>query len=158
MKKLLTLTFAFISLFVFSDLASAQGRTVEPQIQRDPILEQDALKNLEIARGYFVTKKAYRAVLMRLDEVIAAHPEFSRMDEVLYLSGLSSWYLAEGKGKQKIDVARLNEEDKKRYAPDRLREDAVANLSLLVQKFPESEFRERAEKTLREIDPKTARK
>lgn len=152
-KSLLIFTFAILSVLVFDFSAHAQ-KSVEPKIQRDPILEQDSLRNLEVARQYFTTKKAYRAVLMRLDEVIAAHPEFSRIDEVYYLIGMSSLYLSEGKGKQKIDLAKLSEEEKKRYAPERLREDAVANLSLVVEKFPNSEFKDKAAKTLKEIDKK----
>lgn len=154
-KYFLIFTFAIFSLLTFSFNAQAQ-KSVEPTIQRDPILEQDSLKNLEAARHYFTTKKAYRAVIMRLDEILAANPEFSRMDEVLYLYGMSSFYLSENKGKQKIDLARLSGEDKQKYAPEKLREDAVANLSLLVEKFPNSDFKARAEKTLKEIDPKTA--
>jgi outer membrane protein assembly factor BamD (BamD/ComL family) len=112
------------------------------------------MKNLEVARQYFTTKKAYKAVVLRLDEVLAAYPEFSRMDEVLYLFGISNLYLSEGKGKQKIDVSKLSAGDKERFAAERLKEDAVANLNLLVEKFPNSEFTDKAKKTLAEIDKK----
>lgn len=155
-KTFLILTFAILSILAVDVSANAQGKSVEPKIQRDPTLEQDALKNLEIARHYFTTKKAYKAVLLRSEEIIAAHPEFSRMDEILYLVGMSSLYLSENKGKQKIDLSKLSDDDKKKYAPEKLREDAVANLNLLVERFPNSDFKDKAEKTLKEIDVKQA--
>jgi outer membrane protein assembly factor BamD (BamD/ComL family) len=155
MKKILvTFVFAILSVLAADFSAFAQGRTVEPKIQRDPVLEQDAMKNLEVARQYFVTKKAYKAVVLRLDEVIAAYPEFSRMDEVLYLFGISNLYLSEGKGKQKIDISKISGADKARFAPERLREDAIANLNLLIEKFPNSEYTDKAKKTLAEVDKK----
>lgn len=154
------LIFAFAILIVFAGdfSVAAQTRTPEPQVQRDPLLEQDQLKNLDVARQYFVTRKAYRATLMRLDEIIAAYPEFSRIDEVYYLYGLSSLYLSEGKGNQKIEMSKLNDADKQRFAADKLREDAIANLNLLVEKFPNSEFKPKAKKILKQIDPKPASK
>ncbi|MEP6925477.1 MAG: outer membrane protein assembly factor BamD [Pyrinomonadaceae bacterium] len=157
-KTVLAVTFAILSVLTFNFSASAQGRTIEPRVQRDPILEQDAMKNLEVARQYFTTKKAYKAVVLRLDEVIAAYPEFSRMDEVLYLFGISNLYLFEGKGRQKIDLAKLSPADKERFMPERLKEDAVANLSLLVEKFPESDFAKKAKEVLKTIDPQQASK
>lgn len=153
-KSLLIFTFAILCVLVGNCSVLGQGRTVEPKVQRDPILEQDAMKNLEVARQYFVTKKAYKAVVLRLDEVIAAYPEFSRMDEVLYLFGVSNFYLSQGRGKQKIDLTKLSPADKERFATERLKEDAVANLNLLIEKFPNSEFTEKAKKALAEIDGK----
>lgn len=154
-KTILVFAFAVLCVLTGSFSAHAQGRTVEPKVQRDPVLEQDAMKNLEVARQYFTTKKAYKAVVLRLDEVIAAYPEFSRMDEVLYLFGISNLYLSQGKGKQKIDLSKLSTaSDRERFKPERLREDAVANLNLLVEKFPNSEFADKAKKTLAEVDKK----
>ena len=40
------------------------------------------------------------AALQRCEEIIAANPAFSRIDEVLFMAGESSLHLAEGKGKQ----------------------------------------------------------
>lgn len=153
-KTLLIFAFAILSVFACDFSVAAQTRTPEPQIQRDPILEQDQLKNLDVARQYFTTRKAYRATLMRLDEIIAAYPEFSRIDEVYYLYGLSSLYLSEGKGKQKIELAKLNDADKQRFAQEKLREDAIANLNLVIEKFPNSEFKPKAEKILKQVDKK----
>ena len=152
MKRNFTvLAFAFFSLFAFGNLAFAQ-KQIEPQIQRDPILEADATHNLEVAQQYFKTKKAYKAVLMRFEETFAAYPEFSKMDEFLYLAGMSSLYLSENKGKQKIDLK--SEEEKTKYAPEKLREDATAYLSQIVEKYPQSQFKTEAEKTLKTLEAK----
>ena len=145
------LAFLFFSFFAFGNAAFAQ-KQIKPQIQRDPILELDAKHNLEVAQQYFKTKKAYKAVLMRFEETFAAYPEFSKMDEFLYLAGMSSFYLSENKGKQKIDVK--SEDEKKKFAPEKLREDATAYLAQLVEKYPQSQYKAEAEKTLEAIKPK----
>lgn len=142
---------AFISsvFVIFSGLmllsAVSAQRNIDPAIDRDPVLEQDAKHNLEVARQYFLLKKAYKAVLMRFEETFAAYPTFSKMDEFLYYAGMSSYYLSENKGKQKVNL-KSDKEDK--FAPAKLREDAVAYLSMLIEKNPESQFRDDAEKTL----------
>lgn len=157
-KTFLLFTLAFLSFTAFGAEASAQ-RSIEPQTQqRDPVLEADSTKNLDVARHYFTTKKAYKAVILRAEEIVAANPMFAKMDEVLYLIGMSSFYLSENKGKQKIDFAKASEEDKKRFAPEKLREDALANLSMLVEKYPNSEFKEKAQKTIKELESKPAGK
>ncbi|HVF29340.1 MAG TPA: outer membrane protein assembly factor BamD [Pyrinomonadaceae bacterium] len=121
-------------------------RNIDPAIDRDPLLEQDAKHNLDVAWQAYRLKKAYKGVLMRFEETFAAHPEFSKMDEFLYLAGMSSYYLSENKGKQKVNLKSEKEKDK--YAPTKLREDAVAYLSMLIKKNPESQYRTEAEKTL----------
>ena len=152
MKRNFTvLAFIVFSLFVFGNAAFAQ-KQIEPQIQRDPILEADASHNLEVAQQYFKTKKAYKAVLMRFEETFAAYPEFSKMDEFLYLAGISSFYLSDNKGKQKIDTK--SDDEKKKYAPEKLREEAAAYLSQLIEKYPQSQFKAEAEKTLKIIEAK----
>src|SRR6476659_7046607 len=72
----------------------------DPSTLRDPDLERDSLHNLEVARNYFKLKKAYVAALMRLEEIIAGNPNFTRIEEVLLMAGQSSLWLAENKGKQ----------------------------------------------------------
>jgi len=143
------LAFLFFSFFAFGNAVFAQ-KQIKLQIQRDPILELDAKHNLEVAQQYFKTKKAYKAVLMRFEETFAAYPEFSKMDEFLYLAGMSSFYLSENKGKQKI----VTEEEKKKFAPAKLREDATAYLAQLVEKYPQSTFKVEAEKTLKTLEAK----
>jgi len=145
------LVFAFI-IFGFSAFGSGvfAQKQIEPQIQRDPILELDANHNLEVANQYFKTKKAYKAVLMRFEETFAAYPEFSRMDEFLYLAGMSSFYLSENKGKQKV----TSEADKLKFAPEKMREEATAYLAQLIEKYPQSQFKADAEKTLKTLEAK----
>lgn len=150
-KALLIFVFAFLSLLAFESDIYAQ-KNIEPQVQRDPVLEADSRKNLEVARQYFKLKKAYIGALKRCEETIAANPMFSRMDEVLYIAGLSSLYLAEGKGKQKPVMK--NDDDKKAFAPEKLREDAVAYLSQLVETYPNSEFKAEAETILKSLEAK----
>lgn len=148
-RNFLVLAFALLGLFVFGNSAFAQ-KQIEPQIQRDPILEADASHNLEVANQYFKTKKAYKAVLMRFEETFAAYPEFSKMDEFLYIAGMSSFYLSNNKGKQKI----TSEEDKKKFAPDKMREDAIGYFSQIVKDYPQSQYKAEAEKTLKMLEAK----
>src|SRR5829696_5807802 len=145
MKVLFSFVFLVLSFGILGSTASAQ-RNIDQAIDRDPILEQDAKHNLDVAWQAFRLKKAYKGVLMRFEETFAAHPEFSKIDEFLYLAGMSSYYLAEGKGKQKVNAKSEREKDK--YAPTKLREDAVAYLSMLIEKNPQSQYRDEAEKTL----------
>lgn len=148
-RNFLALFFAFIALFIFGTSASAQ-RNIEPKIDRDPVLEADAKHNLEVAQQYFKLKKAYKAVLLRFEETFAAYPDFSKMDEFLYYAGMSSFYLSENKGKQKI----ASDEEKKKFAPEKLREDAVAYLALIIEKYPQSQYKADAEETLKELQAK----
>lgn len=143
MRTILLTLFAALLLTT----ATFAQRNVTPAIDRDPVLEQDAKLNLDVARqGFSPLKKAYKQVLLRFEATYALYPEFSQIDEFLYLAGMSSYYLAEGKGKQKVNLKIDRERDK--YAPEKLRADAVAYLSTLVEKYPESKFRGDAEKTL----------
>ncbi len=137
------LALLLLGLFVVSVIAQ---RNVTPAIDRDPLLEKDAKHNLDVARQAYLLKKAYKGVLMRFEETFAAYPEFSQMDEFLYYAGMSSYYLSEGKGRQKIDMK--SEREKEKYAPAKLKEDAVAYLSMLLDKHPQSKYRNDAEKTL----------
>lgn len=151
MKKAI-LFFSFLAcIFVFSSNSFAQKPT-DPQIQRDPILEADANHNLDVAWQYYKLKKAYKAVLMRFEETYAAHPDFSKMDEFLFMAAMSSKYLAEGKGKQELVLK--TDEEKKRYAPERLREDAVAYFNILKDKYPKSKYIGETEKQLKLMQPK----
>lgn len=150
-RQFLAFIFAIFGLFIFAGSGAAQ-KQIEPQIQRDPVLESDSLHNLEVARQAFRLRKAYKGVLMRCEEIIAANPDFSKMDEVLYLSGMSSFYLAEGKGKQKINEK--FDDEKKKYAPEKLREDANVYLKMLIDKYPQSQFKQEAEKTLKLLETK----
>ena len=136
-----------LAVLAFSAAPTLAQRNIDPAIDRDPLLETDAKHNLDVAwQAFKPLKKAYKQVILRFEETFAAYPEFSRMDEFLYLAGMSSHYLSENKGRQKIDLK--TEKDKERFAPEKLRENAVAYLSMLVEKYPDSKYREEAQKTL----------
>ncbi len=145
------LIFVF-GLFLLSGTDSFAQKPIESQVQRDPVLEADANHNLEVAQNYFRTRKAYRAVLLRFEETYAAYPEYSKIDEFVYIAGMSSYYLSDNKGKQKLD-ANATEDDKKKYDPAKLREDAIAYFNLIVEKFPQSKFKADAEKMLKQLKP-----
>lgn len=144
MRTLLLILFATLLL---GSTTFAQ-RNVTPAV--DPILEADAKHNLDVARQAFRLKKAYKGVLMRFEETYAAYPEFSNIEEFLYLAGMSSYYLSQNKGKQKVNP---NSEKEKKYAPDKLREDALAYLSLMLEKNPQSQYKNEADRVIKELKP-----
>jgi outer membrane protein assembly factor BamD (BamD/ComL family) len=147
-----TLLLVVISVVVvFAATASAQ-RNVTPAIDRDPVMEADAKHNLDVAWQYFKLKKAYKSVIMRFDETHVAYPQFSKMDEFLYLAGMSSYYLLNDQGKQKVDPK--NPKDMERFSPDKLRENANVYLTELVDLHPESKYVEDAKKILEELKAK----
>jgi outer membrane protein assembly factor BamD (BamD/ComL family) len=144
----LLLTIVAISIAVAS--ASAQ-KQLDPKGLHDTVLEADAKHNLEVANQYFKLKKAYVGSLKRCEEIIAAYPGFTRLDEVLYIAGMSSYYLSTGKGKQKPVLK--TDEEKKKFEPAKLREDALMYLNQLSENYPQSPFLEDAKKTIQEIEP-----
>lgn len=148
-SKFTAFAFSLLGLVIFSGPAFAQ-RNVTPAIDRDPILEQDANHNLDVAKQAFLLKKAYKGVLLRFEETYAAYPTFSKIDEFLYLAGMSSYYLSENKGKQKVDLK--SEKEKEKFAPAKLREDAKAYLSLVLEKNPQTKYRADIEKTLKLLE------
>ncbi len=135
----------FLIFVGFSASAVLGQKNVTPAIDRDPLMESDARHNLDVAWQSFKLKKAYKGVLSRFEETYAAYPEFSKIDEFLYLAGMSSYYLSDNKGKQKVD---LKMEKEKKFAPAKLKEDAAAYLSQLVEKHPDSKYVDDAKKTL----------
>jgi len=144
MKKIFLVLFAALLLL---NIGVAAQRNVTPAIDRDPLMEQDAKHNLDVAWQSYKLKKAYKGVIMRFEETFAAYPEFSKIDEFLYLAGMSSFYLSDNKGKQKVDLKLEKEKDK--FAPIKLKEDAIVYFSLIVDKYPESQYKAEAEKTLK---------
>ena len=143
----------FVIVTAISLTGSAVGqRNIESALDRDPVLEQDAKHNLDVAwQAFKPLKKAYKQVIMRFEETFAAYPQFSKMDEFLYLAGMSSVYLSKNEGKQKVNLK--NEKEKEKYAPEKLKEDAIGYFSMLIEKFPASKYRQEAEATLKEIKP-----
>jgi hypothetical protein len=144
MKKV-ALMFCLVALAVVAGAQGAQAqsgasRGPDASTLRDADMEKDSLHNLEVAQHYFKLRKAYRAAIARCEEIIAGNPNFSRLDEVLYIAGESSLLLSENKGKQKANLP-----------TEKLREDAREYLSRLVNQFPDSKFREQAEKDLQPL-------
>jgi hypothetical protein len=131
--------------------ARAQSGTVAagPAVARDADAEKSAKHELEVARHYFHNKKAYLASYKRADELIAGYPEFSKLDEVLYIAGMSSFYLSQGKGKQALPKAEAGRPAE--YTPEDMRDNAREYLSRLVSDYPKSSFRKEAEETLGQL-------
>jgi outer membrane protein assembly factor BamD (BamD/ComL family) len=139
MKKVSLIAICLLVLFVAAPLARAQGNAKQgPDVVRDPDLEKDSLHNLEVARHYFKLRKAYIAALQRCEEIIAGNPVFSKIDEVLFIAGESSLRLSENRGKQASKVT-----------SDKLRENARDYLSQLVNSYPDSTFRNKADEDLK---------
>lgn len=141
-------------VFVFaSGEAWAQGggatKGPDPSVVGDKELEGEALHNLEVAKHYFKLKKAYVAALARSEEIVAGYPNFTRLDHALYIAGMSSLYLAEGKGKQQVPKSPPDRAQE--FTPENLRANARLYLSRLVTDFPDSEFRKEAEQGLRSL-------
>ena len=153
MKKYLLSIVALSVVIGCSSNAFAQsGAKQQPAIQRDAEMEKDSLHNLEVARHYFKTRKAYVAALQRSEEIIAANPLFSRIDEALFMAGQSSLNLAEGKGRQKSTLYVIHEgETKKTLTAEQFRELARGFFTQLVNTYPESSFRGQAEAALRTL-------
>lgn len=142
--KFFTYIFAVLAFAVFSSSVAAQ-RNVTPVL--DPVMEADAKRNLDVARqGFGPGKQAYKQVLLRFEETYAAYPEFTGIGEFIYMAGMSSYYLSENKGKQKVNLK--IEREKEKYAPERLRAEAIAYLSIVVEKYPDLKDIDTAKKTL----------
>lgn len=147
-RSILLVSLVFIGAFAIS----AQ-KNIETPAVGDPIMEADALHNLDVARQAFGPgKKAYKQVIGRFEETFAVYPDFSKMDEFLYLAGMSSVYLSENKGKQKVNLK--DEKEKEKYAPEKLRAEAQAYFKLIVDKYSGSEYAAKAKDMLKELDEK----
>jgi outer membrane protein assembly factor BamD (BamD/ComL family) len=150
--KRFTLTVCGVALALAfgAGAARAQSGTVaagpDPSTVRDVESDVAAKHELEVARHYFKNKKAYYAAFKRCEELAAGYPEFYKLDEVLYMAGMSSLYLAEGKGKQKLPTA--TPEKAQEFSPENLRANARDYLSRLVSDFPKSDFRKDAQEAL----------
>lgn len=149
MKKVI-LSFSFVlALSMILGVPVFAQRNVTPALDKDPLLELDAKHNLDVAWQAFRLKKAYKGVIMRFEETYAAYPTFSKIEEFLYLAGMSSYYLSKNEGKQKVNL-KLDKE-KAKFAPEKLREDSTAYLSLMLEKNPQSQYKEEADKVLKEL-------
>lgn len=158
MKKICLIAVMTLAVFALAPrVALAQGGAKQgPAVVRDSDMEKDALHNLEVARQYFKLRKAYVAALERCEEVLAANPTFSKIDEVLFIAGQSSLNLAGSKGKQKSTQYVIHEGDKKTtLTPDEFEQKAREFFSQLVKGYPDSRFKDEAVASLKVLgDPK----
>jgi hypothetical protein len=154
-SKLGLLSLLFCAILLSAPAVYGQGGVKsgpDPSTIRDPDLEKDSLHNLEVARNYFKLKKAYVAALMRLEEIIAGNPNFSKIEEVYLMAGQSSIWLADGKGKQKPDqYVTLEGGTKHTLTPQQFREIGRGYLSKLVTDYPNGAFTKQAEEELRAL-------
>lgn len=151
MKKFSAIIVAILAFgFLFGGEGIRAQKSVKAEDTIEKLLEQDAKHNLNVARNAFKLKKAYKGVLMRFEETFVAHPTFSKMDEFLYYAGMSSYYLSKNEGRQKVNLDL--EKEREKYAPEKLRADAIVYLRLMIEKNPETRFRDEAEKVLKELD------
>ena len=156
-NRLLVVVLLFV-VFVSAPTTFAQGSVKsgpDPATLRDPELERDSMHNFEVAKNYFRLKKAYVAALMRLEEIIAGNPNFTRIEEVLLMAGQSSLWLAENKGKQNPSLYVSVEGGKKRtLSPDQFRGLGRIYLNRLVEEYPDSPFSKQARAELASLDTK----
>ncbi|MEJ7578865.1 MAG: hypothetical protein WKF74_17850 [Pyrinomonadaceae bacterium] len=148
MRKSFMLICVLAIAFIFSaPNVKAQGvsRSPDPSTVRNPEEEKLSMHDLIVARHYFKQKKAYRAALDRCLDIFTRTPNFSRMDETLYLAAMSNLLLSEKKGKQTPSVP-----------VEKLREEARTYFARIVKEYPDSSFRSRAEDELRNLGGVTA--
>lgn len=159
MKRLILAAFGLAAALSLGHAeAKAQSGGVaagpDPSTVRDVEELKSARHELEVARHYFKNKKAYLAAYKRADELIAGYPEFPQIDEALYIAGMSSLYLSEGRGKQALPKASPADAD---LTPDHLRETARMYLERIVSDFPKSDFRKQAQAALAQLGPSKPR-
>ena len=121
------MTLSLVLLFGAEPDGYAQGAArgkVDPP--RDPIMETNATHSLGVARWYLTKRKAYEGARDRLQEIVDTYPEFSRMDEVVFLLGEAS--------------LKLNKPEK-----------AIEYYDRVVKSFEGSEFVKKARERLKEI-------
>jgi tetratricopeptide (TPR) repeat protein len=75
-------------LAIAATVPAQQGPTHgKLEVPRDAEMEVTAKHNLDVARYYLTKRKAYQGALDRLQEILQTYPEFSKIDEVVYLAG-----------------------------------------------------------------------
>ena len=96
-------------------------------------MEIAAKHNLEVARWNVTKRKAYEGARDRLQEIIDTYPDFSRMDEVVFLMG--EVYLKLGKNEKAADF-----------------------YNKLLKAYPDSEFAKRTRARLDELKVEPTKK
>ena len=123
--------FALTILFASAAQAAAQGPASGPlEPPRDATKEIAAKHNLEVARWYLTKRKAYDGARDRLQEIIETYPDFSRMDELVFLLG---------EAHEKLGKA----------------ETASDYYNKLVKHYPDSEFVKKARERLDKLKPES---
>jgi outer membrane protein assembly factor BamD (BamD/ComL family) len=155
MRKSLILAIMGFAILSFSASTFGQGALKsgpDSSVLRDPELERDSLHNLDVARNYFKLKKAYVASLNRTQEIIAGNPNFAKIDEALFIAGMSSLALAENKGKQSPSMyATYDGTTRRQLTAEQFREMGREYLTQLVNEHPDSNFKKQAEEELRTV-------
>ncbi len=140
-KTALLISLCAVALIYGAPSVRAQvSRGPDASVLRDADLEKDSLHNLEVARQYFKLKKAYVASLKRVEEILAGNPNFAKIDETLFIAGMSNLYLSQNRGKQASKLP-----------PEKHREEARNYLSQLVNEHPDSTFHKLALDALRDL-------
>jgi outer membrane protein assembly factor BamD (BamD/ComL family) len=96
-----TLIFALTFAAVSNSASMTQGPVKPLEGPRDAAKEIAAKHNLEVARWNLTKRKAYEGARDRLQEIIDTYPDFSRMDEVVFLMG--EVFLKLGKNEVAVD-------------------------------------------------------
>jgi len=122
-RTIMKLLLVLVASLVFVAPVAAQRNSIASPV--DPELEKFAAHNLDVGRQYF-KRKAYPGAVDRLEEILAQYPEFTKLDEVLYLLGICY---------QKVGKAEL----------------ARTTLKQLVDERPDSEFAKRAKAELEHL-------
>ena len=128
-----TRMFALVVFFVCIPASAAQGPAKRIESPRDPAMEIAAKHNLDVARWYFTKRKAYEGARDRLQEIIDTYPDFSRMDEVVFLMGEVYLKLAKS-------------------------EKASEYYNKLLKIYPDSEFAKKARARLEELKAEPEKK
>ena len=100
--KLFATTFIIaVTVAAVCNSTAAQGPVKPIEAPRDAAKEIAAKHNLEVARWSLTKRKAYEGARDRLQEIIDSYPDFSRMDEVVFLMG--EVFLKLGKNEVAVD-------------------------------------------------------
>ena len=85
--QLVSLTGAIIACVLMCGAAVAQRGPSRGPGDHDPEMEVTQKHNLQVARWYLTKRKAYEGARDRLQEILDQAPEFSQIDEVIFLLG-----------------------------------------------------------------------
>ena len=119
MKSNYILLALIVAVFVFSIWLERRTAKYHTRARSDPVLEQDAK---QISRSP-VRRSPSKRPIKGSDAISRKHrriSDYSKMDEFLYMAGMSSYYLSENKGKQNVD--QKSEKEMKQVRPDKLQE------------------------------------